>query len=603
MRETISKLSDLLDRREKRQALLLLVLMLALGLVEMVGVASILPLIAVLSDPSIIQTNPYLRWTYDALGFSSVNSFFVFLASSVFLIIVARTAFTALTSYGLLRYAVMRSHALSLKLLASYLRRPYVWFLNHHSADMGKSVLSEVELVVKGSLIPALQLVSRTIVAAFIVALVILVDPTIALGAFVSIAGGYALVYIVMRRFLRSKGKERIAANSGRYQIAQEVLGGVKEVKIGGLEGGYLRRYERASLRFAQLRTQYQLVSEMPRHLLELLAMGGILSVLMLLLLRANGNFSAALPTIALYAVAGMRLLPAVQTIYQSFVAIRFGGPALDALHDDLVEANCGRDWKDATPIPLREEIKLESVSFCYPQAGRAALKDVSLIIPIHTTVGFIGTTGAGKSTLVDIILGLLEPQEGHLCVDGQIIDRANARGWQRSVGYVPQQIFLADESIASNIAFGVPENQIDRASVEHAARMAKLHDFIVRELPKGYDTEVGERGVRLSGGQRQRVGIARALYHDPDVLVLDEATSALDALTEKAVIEAVNSLSRRKTIIMIAHRLTTVKGCDIVFSIDGGKLIESGSYAELSAKNGLLKEMSKVNLENVGNR
>lgn len=587
MIDTISKFRDLLDAREKRQALVLLVLMLALGIVELVGVAAIFPLFSVLADPGIIQSNQYLRRTYEMLGFTSTNNFLIFLSATVFVIVVTRTAFTAVTSYGLLRYAQMRSHALSVKLLSSYLRRPYAWFLNRHSAEMGKSVLSEVDQVVRDSLIPALQLVSRLIIVLLIVGLVIAIEPVVAVSAFAGVALAYGLVYLSVSTFLRRQGKARIAANRARFQIAQELLGGVKEVKIGGLERGYLRRFEKASLHFARIRTQFQLVREVPRYMLELIAIGGILVLIIALLIRADGNLGVALPVIALYAFAGLRLLPAVQVIYQSIVSLRFGGPALKALHAELRTGEHATDWESVVPLALKRELALEHVSFTYPKADRPILQDVSLAIPVHTTVGLVGVTGAGKSTLVDVILGLLEPHQGRLSIDGQTIDRSNVRAWQRSVGYVPQQIFLADESIAANIAFGVQPEKIDHSAIERAARMAMLHEFIVTELPKGYETEVGERGVRLSGGQRQRVGIARALYHDPDVLVLDEATSALDNLTEKAVMEAVNNLSRRKTIVIIAHRLTTVKGCDAIFIVDKGKVrvAGQGELAELSGQ------------------
>jgi ATP-binding cassette, subfamily B, bacterial PglK len=578
MIETISKLRNLLDTREKRRSLVLLALMLALGFIETAGVSSIFPLIAVLADPKITQTNHYLHWAYETLGFTNASSFFIFLSAAVFLIIVARTAFTAATTYGLLRYAEMRSHTLSVRLLSSYLRRPYAWFLDRHSADMAKSVLFEVDEVVKGSLLPALQLISRLITTLFIVGLVVAVQPMIAVSVFPALALSYGLVYLTLSRVLRRRGRERVAANRARYQIAQEMLGGVKDVKIGGLERGYLLRFEKASRRFTRLRVQFQLIREVPRYLLELVAVGGMLVVIMALLIRTDGNLGKALPVIALYAFAGLRLLPAVQTIYQSFVSLRFGGPALEALHAELVKADHATDFAEVAPLPLKRELALEHVNFAYPKAERPALHDVSLTIPLHTSVGLVGATGAGKSTLVDVILGLLEPQQGRLLVDDKVIDRSNVRAWQRSIGYVPQQIFLADESIAANIAFGMPPERIDKAAVERAARMAMLHDFIVNDLPKGYSTEVGERGVRLSGGQRQRIAIARALYHDPDVLVLDEATSALDNLTEKAVMEAVNNLSRRKTIIMIAHRLTTVKGCDRIFLVDRGTVRPAGA-------------------------
>jgi ATP-binding cassette, subfamily B, bacterial PglK len=577
---TISKISDLLSAREKRQALLLLLLMLALGLVEMAGVASIFPLIAVLSKPGLIESNTYLKALYEMLGFSDANSFFIFLSAAVFLVVVVRIAFTAMTNYALLRYAQMRSHTLGVKLLGSYLRRPYAWFLGRHSADLSKSILSEVEQVVNGSLMPALQFVSRFIIIVFIVGLVIAVEPTVAFSALSGMVLAYGLAYFAIRGYLRRKGKERLAANRARYQVAQEVLAGVKEVKVGGLEPGYLRRFEKGSLRFARLKSQLQLVREMPRHVLELIVVGSMLFVILLLLRRTDGNLGSALPILSLYAFASLRLLPAVQSVYQSIVSLRFGGPALEVLHGELTaEGEYTTKFDMAAPLPLEREIVLEHVSFAYVQAGRPALKDVSLTIPMHTTVGIVGATGAGKSTLVDVILGLLEPQQGRLLVDGQVIDPGNVRAWQRSIGYVPQQIFLADESIAANIALGLPPGKIDMAAVERAAKMASLHDFIINELPEGYQTEIGDRGIRLSGGQRQRIGIARALYNDPDVLVLDEATSALDYGTERSVMAEVLHLAKAKTIIMIAHRLSTVENCDVIYRFERGRVVDQGTF------------------------
>lgn len=582
MLSTLRKLIDLLNPREKRQALILFMLMLVLGVVEMAGVASIFPLIAVLSDPSLIQSNHYLRMTYETLGFRDNNSFFVFLTASVFAVLVLRTCLSAITNYGTLRYALMRSHTLSARLLGSYLRRPYAWFLDHHSADMGKSVLSEVEQVVNGSLMPVLQLASSGVVAIFLVAMVIAVDPFVTTIVLLLTTLIYGAVYVSIRRYLLHKGQDRMNANQQRFKMAQEVLAGVKEVKIGGLEATYLKRFDQASFKFGRLRSQLQLLRTVPRNMLELISIGGILVVILVLLLRADGDLSAVLPVIALYAFAGLRLLPAMQTVYQSIVGLRFGQPALDALYTDLFDAEHVIDLKPVTAMPLVDKIELENVRFAYPKSQRIVLKDVSLTIPARTAVGLVGPSGAGKSTVIDIILGLLEPQNGHLKVDGMPITGANVRSWQRSVGYVPQQIFLADETIAANIALGLPNSEIDLALVERAARMANLHDFIVEDLPDGYATEVGDRGVRLSGGQRQRVGIARALYNNPQVLVFDEATSALDALTERAIIDAVASLRNNITIIMIAHRIQTVRDCDQILVLNSGEIQSSGKYDDL---------------------
>lgn len=580
MLDTFRKLRALLSPREQRQALLLLAMMLVLGVVEMAGVASIFPLIAVLSDPSLVESNPWLKFTYDTLGFTDLNAFFIFLSAAVFGVVVLRTMFTAFTSYGLLRYVQMRSHGLSVRLLGSYLRRPYAYFLNRHSADMSKSVLSEVDQVVNGSLLPALQLISQSIIALAIVGVLLIVEPVVALIAVVTVVGAYGLGYYLVRDRLRRKGLQRNVANSERFSIAQEVLSGVKEVKVGGLERGYLRRFDGVSYKFAKLRTQFNLIREVPRHLLELVAIGGILVVILTLLFRSDGNITSALPVMALFAFAGLRLLPAVQILYQAIVALRFDGPALDRLHHDLLDVEDMTDLAPVEPLGLERDIVLDQVSFAYPEANRTAIKDISLVIPARTTLGLVGPSGAGKSTLIDIILGLLEPQAGELRIDGAPIKRGNVRSWHRTVGYVPQQIFLADESIASNIALGLPPDALDMAAVERAAKLANLHDFILTDLPKGYQTEVGDRGIRLSGGQRQRIGIARALYHNPSVLVLDEATSALDQDTERQVMAEVAHLSKSITVIMIAHRLSTLENCDEIVRIEDGSITERGNYA-----------------------
>lgn len=574
MLDTYRKLRDLLSPRERRQALLLLALMLVVGIVEVTSVASIFPLIAVLSNPEMVQSNHYLNLAYTALGYTNVHSFLILLSAVVFLVVVGRTALTALSSYALLRFSYMRSHTLGMRLLETYLRHKYTWFLSRHSADLSKTVFSEVGEVIGGSLMPALQLVAQGIVGVCIVALVIAIDPLVALIATLTLGLAYGAIYLFIRHLLERIGRERVEANRERFQVAQEAFGGIKEVKVGGLEKGYLRRFERASRVYERRRASLQVFGDMPRYALEAIAIGGMLLVIMALLLRNDGNLSATLPAIAVYAFAGIRLLPVVQTLYRAIVTLRASGPALSQLHRDLIDDSAGPEFEIPPPMPLRRAIELRDVSFAYPNAERPALREITLTIPMHATVGIVGKTGAGKSTLVDLILGLLEPQEGRLLVDGAPIGPHNVRAWQRSIGYVPQSIFLADESIASNIAFGTPPEQINIAAVERAARMASLHEFVASELPQGYDTPIGERGVRLSGGQRQRVGIARALYHDPEVLVLDEATSALDTLTEQAVMESVRSLSRRKTIILIAHRLTTVEECDVVFVVDNGHLI-----------------------------
>lgn len=582
MHQTFQKLWDLLSSRERKQGGLLLAFMLAQGLIEMVGVASIFPLIAVLSEPSLVESNQWLKLAYDSLGFDGINDFLIFLSVMTFAVITLRTLFSLVTSYGMLRFTQMRSHVLSAQLLKVYLHRPYTWFLNQHSADLSKAVLSEVEQVVKGCLTPSLQVVSQGIVSMMILALLIAVEPVAALTAALSISIAYGAIYAVIHNYLRRKGKERMSANQSRFKIAQEVLGGVKEVRVGGLERGYLRRFSDASLQFARVRTQFNLARILPRQLLELIAIGAVLTVVLLLMFRTSGNFAAAMPIVALYAFAGFRLLPAIQTVYQSIVTLRFEAPALEALHDELMQDKHHRELKETGRLHLNRKIELDGVDFRYPNAKKDALHNISLTIRSGSRVAFVGTSGAGKSTIVDLILGLVEPRSGSLVVDETKITTKNARSWQRSIGYVPQQIFLTDESVAANIALGLSLEAIDMEAVERAARLASLHSFIINELPDGYDTKVGDRGARLSGGQRQRIGLARALYHDPEVLILDEATSALDNATEQAVMAAVNGIGDNKTIIMIAHRLGTLASCDTIYEMANGRIVASGSYDDL---------------------
>lgn len=322
--------------------------------------------------------------------------------------------------------------------------------------------------------------------------------------------------------------------------------------------------------------------------MLKAVALGGILFFVLFLLLTHGGDLNAVLPVLGLYAFTSIRLFPALQQVYSGMTGLRFSRPMLDKLHADLLKNPAPApeeilaDPAAVAPLGLREALEFDDVRYAYPKAERTALAGLSLTIPARTTVGIVGGTGAGKTTAVDLLLGLLEPQGGAIRVDGVALDAGNRRAWQNSIGYVPQQIYLTDDTVSANIAFGLQGAEIDQAAVERAARIAELHDFVTRDLPQGYETQVGERGVRLSGGQRQRIGIARALYHDPDILVLDEATSALDNVTEKVVMDAVHNLGHAKTIVLIAHRLSTVRDCDTIFMLEQGRLVAQGSYDDL---------------------
>lgn len=594
------KIRDLLDARERRYALALFAMMLIMGLLEALGVASIMPFIAVVSNPGIVRTNAYLSAAYESFGFKSVEDFLLLLGIAVFGLVIGSLAFKAATQWVIARYSHMRNYSISSRLLRAYLARPYSWFLNRHSADLGKAILSEVGQVIGQVLVPGMQLIAHAIVVICLVGLVITIEPKVAFVAIVVLGAAYGLIYVMLRKYLSWIGADRVRANEQRFQVAQEALGGIKDVKVLGLEDAYIRIFRPPASRFARHQAASQIIAQVPRYVFEGLGFGGLIVIILLLLTTSEGDLSGVMPLVALYAFAGYRLIPALQQVYQALTQIRYGKPALDALHADL----SGIDLDENAPketllrdrleiVPLREKLELRTVSYQYPEADRAALADLNLEIPANTTVALVGSTGAGKTTVADIILGLLRPQQGKLWIDGVPLDDSRVRAWQRNIGYVPQHIFLTDDTVAANIAFGVPPERVNPAAIERAARIAKLHDFVADELPAGYQTMVGERGVRLSGGQRQRIGIARALYHDPDVLVLDEATSALDSLTEKAVMDAVQNLAHKKTIILIAHRISTVRQCDIIFLLEGGKVLARGAYDDLIEKNTFFRELA----------
>ena len=575
------RLWELLDRRERRRVGALLALVVVMGLVDLAGVASILPFLAVLSNPAIVETQPLLAAVYGGLGFTETRPFLVLLAAATFAVVVGSQAVKALTTYALTRFSTMRKYSLGARLLEGYLRQPYPWFLNRHSADLGKTVLSEVDQVVTTAVMPGLQLLAHGAVVLALVSLLVALDPVIALVGAVTIGGAYALVFGFARRYLARIGRDRLAANRERYAVAQEAMGGIKDVKLLGLEGTYLQRFRAPAFRFSRHQADAAIIAQVPRYLLEAIAFGAMLLLVLVLLVRGDGTIGAVLPLLGVYAFTGVRLFPALQQLYGAVTKLRFAGPALEALHADLVATRTSAvPAAPAQPALVpQERLALENVSYTYPGAERPALAGLDLAIDVNTTVGLVGATGAGKTTAVDVLLGLLEPDAGRLVVDGEPIGAHNRRAWQRAVGYVPQHIFLTDDTVAANIALGVPAGEVDPTAVERAARIAELHRFVTEELPRGYDTAVGERGVRLSGGQRQRIGIARALYHDPAVLILDEATSALDNRTERAVMDAVHNLAHAKTIVMIAHRLSTVRACDRIFMLEHGRCAAEGTY------------------------
>ena len=595
--QMFKKLLFLLTPLERKRVGLLIVLIIIMALLEMLGVASILPFIAVLANPILIETNIVLSTAFQAssmFGVKTNQDFFLALGVLVFVLLVLSLTVKIFTTYVRIHFVQMLEYSVSKRLIEGYLRQPYSWFLARHSADLGKTILSEVNQVITLGINTLIELISGGAVAIALITLLIVFDPKIALIVGLSLTISYVLIFYNVRKYLKRTGEERLKNNQLRFIILSEVFGAVKEVKVGGLEQIYIKNYSNYAQIFASHQASASTVAQLPRFLFEAIAFAGILIITLYGMIKTN-SFNNVLPVISLYVFAGYRLLPALQQIYSSFTNLAFVGPSLNNLHDDIKSLKPHYENQNQGVLILGKTIVLNNVHYNYPNSARTALKNINLTIPAKSTIGLVGATGSGKTTTVDIILALLAPQKGTLEVDGQVITMQNARSWQKSIGYVPQHIFLSDSSIASNIAFGVEPKDICQQAVEAAAKIANLHNFIIEELPHQYQTVIGERGVRLSGGQRQRIGIARALYHNPQILILDEATSALDNQTEKAVMDAISNLRQKITIILIAHRLTTVKNCDIIFLLDKGQVKDKGTFKELMQINDKFRENAKV--------
>lgn len=438
---------------------------------------------------------------------------------------------------------------------------------------MIKIILSEVEIVISQGLTPALNIITNTILSLTIVGLLVTLDPTLALILFTIFVGFYLFIYLVLQKYIQRIGVKRIDANSKRFKIVSEALGGIKDIKMFGLEKIYLKIFSKPSYEFSHFLSISSTLAELPQFLVEVIAFGSILTLSIFAIISEDIAIGKLLPILGLYALGALKLKPSVSAIYKSFTTMKFGAKAIDNIIKDLeLKSEESMIINDNKKLNFLDNLQLKNIFFKYPNTPDFLLKDVNLKVKVNTSIGIVGKTGSGKSTLVDIILGLLSPNKGKILVDNNELNQESLRYWQNNIGYVPQNIFLLDDSILNNIAFGIEEYKVDKEQVIRVSKMAKVHEFVTK-LESGYSTIIGERGVRLSGGQRQRIGIARALYNDPDLLVLDEATSSLDTKTELELMNAINGLSGKKTIIMIAHRLSTVEKCDEIITIKNGKI------------------------------
>jgi ABC-type multidrug transport system fused ATPase/permease subunit len=592
MLTNLKKFLELLSSVEKKKLIILMIMILIMALVDMLGVASIMPFMAVLANPELIETNKILAKMYVYSKSADKESFFFILGLIVFFILVFSLFFKGMTTYFQIRFAMMCEYTIGKRFIEGYIHQPYVWFLNRHSAELGKNILSEVQNVILNVVMPFITIFSQGAVVIAIFVLLLFIDTLLSLSVCFFLGLCYFGIYKIMSRKLSSIGQSRLEANEGRFTAVIETFAASKEIKIGNHEDVCIKRFSNPAKIYAKQQIAAEVISTLPRFMFEAIAFGGLMLVI-LYLMNSKGNFSNSIPIVTLYAFAGYRLMPALQFIYRAVSQIRFAEASLNFLYNDLIKLKkLNSSSKNFNIIKFENDIQLKNIIFKYPNSDNLVLKKLSLKILAKNAVALVGKTGSGKTTIVDLIMGILNPLNGTLEVDGNIIDSNNCKSWQKIIGYVPQQIYLANDTIEANIAFGIDVDKINSLEIERSAKIANLHEFVTNQLPEGYKTFVGERGVRLSGGQRQRIGIARALYHNPKVLIMDEATSALDGLTEKAIMQTINVLRNDITIIIIAHRLSTVRECDQIYLVDDGKIIAQGNFLELIQKNDTFSSM-----------
>lgn len=597
MLKVIKQLFILLTDKQLKQFYLLQVLVVIMAFTELLGIASITPFMALVGDISILETNGVFAQLYQMSGLNSPTDFLFYTGVIVLVMLTFSTVISMFTTWRLSIFGARIGTEIADRLYTYYMHQSWQFHASGSSAQLTKQVSTEAARISNDIIQPLMQMNSKLVLALFISISIVIYDPVIAILGLFIFSLAYFVLYRLVRQKLESNGQRLSDVSTRRFRLMNEGFGGIKDVLLLNRSHDFINRFHDSGKIFARAQGTNIAISQVPRYFIELIAFGAMISLVLVLIKVHSGNLGEVLPVLAVYALAAFKLLPALQQIYSSLSVIKGNVAAFEAVKDDLQRSFENQKSVNkasiATSINFHEHIALNDITFSYPGKDRAAVAGINMSIPINSVIGLVGSSGSGKSTLIDLLLGLLIPQQGGIYVDDVRITVENNRAWQNLLGFVPQSIFLSEGSIAENIAFGIPAKDINLKQVNKALNLANLTE-LVEQLPYGVNTKVGERGVQLSGGQRQRVGIARALYHEAKVLVFDEATSALDGITEKIVMDAIHEFSGQKTIIMIAHRLKTVEKCDLIYFMEHGKIIDHGTYQELVARNLKFKEMAK---------
>ncbi len=579
MNDTLKKLLILFSKNEKKKLLIIFFMMIVAALFETLGIGLIAPFVGIVTNPKLIQEQDIFLSFYKLLNFQSTTSFIVGLVFILLFIFIMKNLYLLFFYNIQFKIILNQQVKLSKILFREYLTKPYIFHLHRNSADLLRNVNGEVPRVLQGIILALFHLLTEVLVIVCILTLLLITSPIATITATLLLGGSIFVFFTIFKKKISSLGKEQQEVSGNMIKWVNQGLGASKEVKVSGKEAFFINAYASQGQINANNSRYMKMLEQVPRLFIETLVVAIVL-VTMLIIITSNASTTELVTTMALFTMAAFRLMPSINRIVGLITGIRYSLPALEVVYEDLhvnketvpAELTSKPEITHKEERAFRESIQLMQICFRYPNQKDYSAKDISLAIPIGYSVAFVGESGAGKTTLVDIILGILNPEKGKVLVDGISIHQIRTL-WQKKIGYIPQSIFLTDDTIRGNVAFGIKSGDIDDKEVWRALEQAQLKEY-VKSLPEKLETTVGEQGVRLSGGQRQRIGIARALYHNPEILFMDEATSALDNETEKEIMKAIDGLKGEKTLIIIAHRLSTIENCDIVFRINNGRLV-----------------------------
>jgi ABC-type bacteriocin/lantibiotic exporter with double-glycine peptidase domain len=596
MLKSLIKLFHFLNYSQKKKFFLLQVLIISMSVTEVTSLMIIGGFLSVISDFEQIYNNSLVFSAYNFFNQDSPETFILIFGITVLVFLIFSSVLSMFTVWRLSIFSAQIGANLSSQLYSYYMLKPWLFHAAGNSSELINKIAAETERVNSGIISPLLQLNAKLVLAFLICISLFIYDPMVASLIALVFLTAYILLFFTVRRNLTINGERISRFQALRYKLMSEGFGGIKELLLTNRQKYFLNQFEEASINFSYAKAKNLIYGQIPRYIIEMIAFSMVIIFVLYLVSTGSASISTIFPIISVYALAALKLLPAFQQIYYSLSMIRGHLPGLENMEEDLTKSKeraILSTYNDPIlhDLTFSQNVRLKNINFSYEGASNKTLQDININIGCNQTIGIVGSSGSGKSTLVDILLGLIQPDTGSIFIDDVKLEFSNLKLWQHSIGFVSQNIFLADESIADNITFGISNDKIDKKKLLAAIELAQLKDF-VGSLPRNEKTIVGERGVQLSGGQRQRIGIARALYNDSKILVLDEATSSLDGITEKLIMESIDSFMGQKTLVIIAHRLSTVKKCDNIYLLEAGKIIEQGNFETLSQKSKVFKHM-----------